>query len=186
MKSLREGTRAEHDAVEGAMDVMRADFTVAEYARLLRRLLAFHRAFERALPPQILELWNVGPARSELLALDLACLGEPALDDRSAEALSLEGVAESLGALYVVEGSALGGQIIARRLAAVLPFPARGAIAYFRGRGEQTVFVWKQFGDVARARLTEPPALSAALEAARATFRAFGAAVGDPSGGARQ
>ena len=97
-----------------------------DYQRLLSRLLGFHRPFEgltRAVADRgQVDLDLDARARSHALVLDLAFLGmdrngidrlpdwSPSLDLRNEDAL--------LGALYVVEGSTLGGLQIARSLKA--------------------------------------------------------------------
>ena len=63
--------------------------------------------------------------------------------------------------MYVMEGSTLGGQVIARRLA----LPLRSLVPY----GSRTGAMWRAFGAAARASLG-PAERGLALEGARETF----------------
>ncbi|MCC3160472.1 biliverdin-producing heme oxygenase [Hymenobacter sp. 15J16-1T3B] len=55
-----------------------------------------------------------------------------------------------LGAMYVLEGSTLGGQVIARQLARAGLAPRR----YFSGHAEQTGALWKSFCQLLGAEAT--------------------------------
>ena len=76
---------------------------------------------------------------------------------------------DSLGALYVLEGAALGGQIIGRHMLKRLGFQSR----FFReGAGPR----WRAF----RAALDETESYDAVERTAIATFLAFESAVARP------
>ena len=85
------------------------------------------------------------------------------------------GEAAFLGAMYVMEGSTLGGRFLARHVETVLGLaPGRGD-AYFQGHGEATGALWREV----TARISEvPEALSPVLVgAAKRAFAAFGEAL---------
>jgi heme oxygenase len=115
---LRERTRDAHEAVEAAfaLDARLADR--ASYARLLLILRGVHLPAERMLART--EGWadlrpRIDPAsraRAAALDDDLRLLGVAA-GDVPADPAGVS-LAHGLGCLYVLEGSALGGQIIAR------------------------------------------------------------------------
>ncbi|BEV71311.1 hypothetical protein THUN1379_07930 [Paludibacterium sp. THUN1379] len=80
--------------------------------------------------------------------------------------------AEWIGYLYTLEGSALGGQFIARKVRETLgeTIPLR----FFHGRGRQTEALWQDFLHYAEA--TCPPAqYPAAARGADRVFRLFAA-----------
>ena len=54
-----------------------------------------------------------------------------------------------VGALYVVEGSALGGQIINRQLAVTLGLGAHTGARFFHGNGAHTMDCWSNYWDFA-------------------------------------
>lgn len=120
--------------------------------------------------------------RSPMLAADLRELGGV-----SGEPLSLrwdevtgqhnlaagsEAEAGFLGALYVMEGSTLGGRFIAKHVEAVLGLePGRGD-AYFRGHGESTGSMWKQVMEhISQVDEEFAPVTTAAARRTFITFR---------------
>ena len=95
-----------------------------DYRQLLMRLYGFHLAFEDTHASAMQKLGFIASSRAELIALDLAALGIKRFDvsrlPRCAALRQPSSEACALGALYVVEGSALGGALIAEALAPVV------------------------------------------------------------------
>lgn len=129
---LRDATRAAHTRLHGHPGLSAAAtgrISLDDYRALLARLYGFHRPFEasictRASAPE------PGRMRAGLLASDLEALG---VTGQMRDALpfcttlpALSSNAEILGALYVMEGSTLGGVQIARALQPLLA-PLSGA-----------------------------------------------------------
>lgn len=118
---LRTATRAAHVAVEAAFALDARLSTRDAYARLLSTLRGFYRPTEAALAA--LPCWaDLTPSldvasrcRAGLLDDDLARLGVDAAGAGNIRPPRLSCLAHGLGCLYVLEGSALGGRIIARR-----------------------------------------------------------------------
>lgn len=173
---LRAETREAHEAAEQSLDW---EWRVADperYRALLARMHGFHRGFEphvgRALADEALlaPRRRLGHLARDLAALGMtpdavaglpACTDLPTLADR----------AEALGALYVVEGSTLGGQIIARRVARDLGYGPDTGCAYYAGHGALNGAMWRAFQAVLAA---EPPtAADRMVASARATFEAL-------------
>ena len=124
---LRQETRDLHDRIEANARfarLMAPDLPMAEYRRLVARPHGHHGPLETALDavshrlPACLVLHR-RLTRRAALAADLRALGF-APDDIAAlprcEAHAIRSVEQALGALYVLEGSTLGGQLIARHL----------------------------------------------------------------------
>ena len=88
--------------------------------------------------PQALEA-QIQAARQKLIAEDLRVLGAPlpTIADQ-AYLPSIPGTAEAIGALYVMEGSTLGGQIIKKMIAKQLGTAEDHATSFFNGYGEAT------------------------------------------------
>ncbi len=142
---LRHETRAAHDALDGALDLLGAPLDLPQYRRLLGRFHGFHRAVEpalaAALDPVLLDgrgklpalehdLLVCGMVRHEVTALPVAAL--PPFCNRG----------EALGAFYVVEGSTLGGRLISRHLQDNAAVPAE-AHHYLNVYGERTGERWR-------------------------------------------
>ncbi len=173
---LRAETREAHEAAERSLDW---EWRVADprrYRALLARLHGFHRGFEphvgRALADETLlaPRLRLGHLARDLAALGMSsgavadlpiCAALPPLADR----------AEALGALYVVEGSTLGGQIIARRVARDLGHGPDTGCAYYAAHGARTGAMWRAFQAVLAQ---EPPeAADRMVASAQATFDAL-------------
>jgi len=113
-------------------------------------------------------------SRSRLLESDLAALGV------AEEAISampncpylppLETIAQALGCLYVLEGSTLGGQVVAREVGNLgLAADARG---FFLSHGRNVGLMWRKFGAAIDTYAAANPEQAATIcENARLTFR---------------
>jgi heme oxygenase len=163
--ALRSATAAKHDAVDAAFG--RFDLTdPASYRRFLT-------AHARALPAveSALAACDSLPAfapRTDLLRADLVALGI-AMPDPLPLAPP-ESDAAAFGALYVIEGSRLGGAMLAKRVPKALPH------AYLSATHQPGA--WRAFGDVLdRAEKAGGPGwIDRAIAAAEATFDLYAAA----------
>ncbi len=175
---LKKATEAAHERMHGHDGFAAAAsgaITLGEYRDLLARLYGFHAAFDaamrRAPAPLTREIQLPARARAGLLAEDLAGLGADELSalPLCADIPALGGEGDFLGALYVVEGSTLGGVFIARALAPVVGDNRR----FFLGHGGDHGRLWREF--VKRLdRLDDDPAQADAAErSASAAFAAF-------------
>ncbi len=160
LEYLKQATRPEHEATESTVSLMDAALTRAEYIRALQHIYGAVRtwddwAAEHA--PATLKSLLEGRRRSVLLEADLAYLkaaippvrnGDKAWFSEDLHKSATERYAVFLGAMYVVEGSTLGGQYIARHVEQTLGLEAGRGNAYFRGYGDQTGAMWKSFKTV--------------------------------------
>ena len=176
---LREETRDLHDAVERDLDWERRVATLAGYRALLARWYGFHATFEPAAAMAFAGAAAedfFGPRRKlHLLRRDLVHLG---LAAEEVDALPvcrrlapMTTWAEVLGAMYVLEGSTLGGQVIARHVERTLRLdPREGGCAYYASYGRDGVGpMWRAFqGEVAAQ--SSPATDDALVRAARRTF----------------
>ncbi len=135
------------------------------------RLYGFHLAFEDAHASAMQKLGFIASSRAELIALDLAALGIMRFDvsrlPRCAALRQPSSEACALGALYVVEGSALGGALIAEALAPVVGDARR----FFLGGPSRPRGLAKPAGARRDARAWR--ATRRAIDAAVETFRIF-------------
>lgn len=116
--------------------------------------------------------------RSDLLRADLAALRVRPHDPVPDLAPSLGSEGERLGCAYVVEGSALGGLVLARTIEPALALLPTGGTSFLRLRGDDTAAHWRAFlrrlDDFGREATVSMRA--AATRAAVATFEAYTAA----------
>ena len=171
---LRAATGPAHVALEDALDWRARVATLAGYRDLLARLHGFHAAWEPAIARALVDdsLFDprrrLGALRADLRHLglspgDIAALPQP-------DAIRLVGPAGAMGALYVLEGSTLGGRVIGRHIAALHGIDGDG-LAYYRAHGPRTGAMWAAL----RARLDALPeaCAPAATAGAVASFEAL-------------
>lgn len=77
---------------------------------------------------------------------------------------------EAIGELYVLEGSSLGSQILARLLKASLGIDSQTGGKYFTAYGAETMPRWQRFRGWLDERLVETPDLEEALDGSRRMF----------------
>ncbi len=178
---LRNDTADLHRRVEGDVGLPDSVHTRGDYVALLRRLHGFHSMVETMwLDPQwdgdwlAVEIDVDVHLRTRQLALDLAELGVHSTPIQAPE-LGLRSFGGVLGSLYVVEGSALGGRVLAPHLRA-----AAGDVptSFFDSAGRNHPQPWRAVKAALCAYEEAAEDFSSVIEGARVTFRAFGIHVG--------
>lgn len=170
LQRLRAETQPYHEALEQNefnQALTAGTLTPAATERMLSKLYGFLLPYEAQLrrhdfgPEWQLELRQ----RAHLIREDLPladalplCPTLPPLTTR----------AQLLGALYVLEGSTLGGQVITRQLAKA----GIGQRRYFAGHAERTGPLWKSFCQLLAAEATDDNAAEI-VESASRTFQAL-------------
>lgn len=169
---LREATQEVHERLhrhEGFAAVQNSTIDIAAYRRLLRRLYGFYVPFETAAA--------VDPIRSGWLREDLRTLeiDRPTLRATLLcdEIPGLASAERRLGALYVVEGSALGGRGLARGLDGLLGRDVTDGRRFFTGRGAGTGEAWRRYLAQLSAASDAASARTRVVSAALETFEVF-------------
>jgi heme oxygenase (biliverdin-IX-beta and delta-forming) len=173
MQRLREETRAAHDAIESDLEAARAYASLDRYRVLVTRFFGFYAAWEPQVASALADEDFFAPRRKlHLLERDLACLGYDAdavrALPRCRDLPPLPGLPEALGSLYVLEGSTLGGQVIAHRLERSLGLADGRGYAFFRSYGREVAAMWRAFGE--RLALLPDAAGEASARSAQLTF----------------
>jgi heme oxygenase len=178
--ALRAGTRDAHEGLERGSWLNGPDLGIEQYRRGLAAFLGIHRPLEPAIARALAAAGVSAPwtPRAPLLARDLGDLGmTPALLARVPDCPTVPRIGElgaALGCLYVLEGSTLGGQVLARELHRRLGVGPGAGGAYFDGYGPRTKSHWRAFTEaLERASARADLSLGAAVSAAVATFHAF-------------
>ena len=168
---LREGTHELHERLDRSLPLMRPGLTRAEYVAFLSRMLAWLEPTEQRLASALNHLVAVH-RRAGRLETDLAALGEPLPASAGTAALPpLATEADALGCFYVLEGSALGGQIVSRHVERTLGLDARTGAAYFNGDGAATGSRWRAVCRTLDAYPAGPA--PAVVDGANGTFRSL-------------
>jgi heme oxygenase len=170
--ALREATQAVHTRLHGHPvlgTVQAGTIDLASYRTLLCRLYGFHLAFEAAA--------GIAPERSLWLAADLRTLG---LAEQVVAALPLcpslprlDTPHRRLGALYVVEGSTLGGRELSKRLGHLFGRDEPAGRFFFSGRDADTGKSWRAFADALDVAGEDGAVREEMIAAAVETFAAF-------------
>lgn len=162
--ALRTATAAYHDRVDALFS--RMDLTDRDdYARFLQAQAAAHLPAEAALTragaAALVPDW-ASRCRAALLIADLAELGVAVPDDAAQIAFADD--AAVLGGVYVLEGSRLGGAMLAR---AVPPAFPRAFLASNQSGN------WRGLLDILQHRLVTPDDHVSAVESASRVFMLF-------------
>lgn len=169
--ALRVATGPAHEALSTGLapEVICSDGP--RYAAFLTALYGFHRAAERALAGADAVMPAPARRRSELIARDLAFLGSAGRPAVMPWTVPLTEPGAAWGVAYVVEGSALGGLLLAKFAHRHLGLgPGRGAD--FFADGAASGGRWRQV----KAELGAPadaPWATAAVAAAVETFQSL-------------
>ena len=168
---LRAETQPVHRRLETELDLLGPGLTVARYRAVLELFHGYHAALEPRLDawhrtePGHLDLDWPRRRKLGLLRADLAVLG---VDARSLPVCptvpALRGTAEALGALYVVEGATLGGQVIVRSLRAGGQVPV-AATGFFGSYGAEVGRLWRDWRRATEAWVGEADARADAVVA---------------------
>jgi len=174
LERLKSETRPAHDRIETAMDIGRRTTSREAYRALLCRFQGFHAAWEEAagaLAPD--PGFFRQRCKRSLLEKDLKALGMTAGEidrlPRCHPLMPLPEPAAVLGSMYVVEGSTLGGAIIARDVERRLNLNVDTGCAYFGSYGRDTAAMWKSFGAMLTAA-SSPDVDDLIVETAGRTF----------------
>lgn len=154
-ESLKERTREEHAALERTfLRIIRGINSKDQYADLLAKLYGYYHILESALHPYLLhsEIADYSSRRkSGQLLADLDQLSEKRVDLQLCSHIpGVNSYYSALGALYVLEGSTLGGKIIAGMISARLN--SEHGLGFFRSYGDATPEMWTRF----KAHLKKP------------------------------
>ncbi len=152
LNRLRTETRSQHEQTETELfadKLMAGTLSRAEYERLLVIHYLFHQALETAVAAHadfFADYDRETRRKTPWLVADLALVG-------SAIPAPIPGLFagwnsyQLLGAMYVAEGSTLGGRVIAKALSRTPGLTDIAATSqFFGGYGEQTGSLWKTFG----------------------------------------
>ena len=153
LAELRLTTRAEHDRIER---ILRLDepMPLERYGAILCGFDAFLRAWEpriHAALPERLQPWFRARRRGGFASADVEWLRAVAgvapvpMISKLAATLPLGDPAEAMGSLYVIEGSALDGRVIAPQLKRNLGLGQGRGASYFHGFGGETGAMWANF-----------------------------------------
>jgi heme oxygenase len=146
------------------------------------RILGAYRTYFQTLEPTIERLLEACPGRfdyqprrklpwidADLVALKVVTPIHP-MPDQLRQLAQISEPGALIGLLYAIEGSTLGGQVIARHLTRSLGINQASGASYFAGYGEHTESRWQEFCDYAETIRGSETQLDLARQAASLAF----------------
>jgi heme oxygenase len=176
LEQLRRETLPDHHAVERSVPLMDEELDADTYLSYLLKLHGIIAAWEESAAPNApswIQPLLAARRRGQLLMLDLAWFGADASGEARPALPEMSDAASLLGAMYVIEGSTLGGQLIGRHVERVLGLTAGQGNAYVRGHNERTGQLWKEFCDALRTKVPDRET-DTVIAAAKTMFGVFG------------
>lgn len=183
MAKLRQATKQAHQRLESDLDLLRSDLTRRDYFHLLRSMHGFLAPWETQVGTRLEQADSAmfdARRKTKLLVDDLRFAQRHELADVPKNALmqsaplnclpKLETAAEAWGSWYVVEGSTLGGEILARHFQAKWGLLPGSGLSYFSCYGRDVGRKWSEFA-VAATVAVPRDSYEAAADAAVATFQ---------------
>lgn len=175
MSDLRASTAQEHQELEDEVGIAESLKSRDGYRSLLEAFYGFVAPLEARLAQFSWDKLNLDfdeRRKAHLLERDLTELGvDAATLPRCEDLPALESFEQACGALYVMEGSTLGGQHILR-MARQEGLP-ESATHYFQSYGPRVGEMWKQLGERLTAYAETDERSARMIDGARKTFRAF-------------
>lgn len=172
IKKLKEETRELHEQIEDknlAKQIMDHSIDLETYKLLLLQNYLAYRETEN----EIKKFLPAYGAKKHLqLKKDLEQLNVPTEVDVNSSRFVCHSTAEALGAAYVVEGSALGGLVLAKNLGKCLKLSGVEQ-HYFFGGDKENLNDWKSFKEELERYDFSEAEEAEAIEKAKDTFRFF-------------
>jgi heme oxygenase len=170
---LRAETSDVHQQLEDSLDLLGGTLDRCRLITLLERFYGFHALLEPGLERHIDSTLLSGRPKLHLIEKDLVALGVThdtierlPLCDTAAELAA--DACSAMGALYVMEGSTLGGKIITRALRQTQAWPAAG-LHYFDPYASRMGIMWNEYR-AHLATMSSPGGDTRIIAGARSTF----------------
>ena len=177
LQRLKQTTADLHQRVEQRVHVFSTHFDMGQYVMLLRRTYGFWAPLEAQLQ-RLPELYHPALAldcrlKAHLLEADLRTFGVPSADVTLCTDLPQVGtIGQGLGCMYVLEGSTLGSQIIARHLTKRFGIDSDSGAAFFNAYRGLTNTRWAEFREFMMSH-TDPSSADEVIGSAVESFECF-------------
>ncbi len=187
LTAIKEQTRPQHDSIEQnrfTKTMMDGSMTLLDYKLYLQKFYSVHKAIEQEFERFQWDDFRLNMqerSKIEFIAADLRTLGMNAAEIENLPAMQpapqFTSIAEAFGAMYVLEGSTLGGQIQARHVERIIAHAhpdTPQASAYFSSYGARVGEMWKNFCmALATVANNDEATEKTIIEAAQRTFGAI-------------
>ncbi|MBE9585570.1 biliverdin-producing heme oxygenase [Mucilaginibacter sp. JRF] len=177
-EKLKDETKTYHYETEVALiGRIKAIKDKQDYADLLKMFYGYFGGLEKhidaAIDTTLMDDYHQR-RKTSAIADDLQALDAPVPTVAGADNLPvIENHLQALGALYVIEGSTLGGKIISKMIGQKLDASNGEALTFFNSYGEDTVNMWNSFKQKMDAQAKTEAEQAAVVETANSTFKHF-------------
>ena len=172
--NIKEATKDAHVALEKqVVQRLKSIRSNTDYAALLKYFYAYFSHVEKAIAPYITEslLPDYKERRnSNYIKNDILALGSKIEDLPATTVPVIDNTVKALGALYVMEGSIMGGSIIVKMLE---KGGVTDGVSFFSGYGEATGPMWQKFVAVMNREAISDAQQTDMINAANETFSHF-------------
>ncbi len=184
IKRIKDATSTYHNQLEEQMDRLyfgEESISRDQYEQILQTMYGLYKPLENRIIPAVrnhLDTYSY-ESRAKRLSSDLKTLGWT--DEEQAEIPcvsstvlpTLTDLYQTLGCLYVVEGSELGSSIIRRRFEEMLDEKSLTANAFYRDNPDETRTNWRSFQTLFNNRVQGEKQLSRTISSARKMFDVY-------------
>lgn len=180
LQDLREKTSAQHRQLEShplLHQLTSGQLSTGVYNTILQKFYGFFSPLEELIsqysPEDYLEDYQER-RKAQLLLQDLNKIDNDhfsqQLPDICDDLPNITNTDGAMGALYVMEGSTLGGQMISRHVEKTLGFTPSNGTAFFYGYGKDTGKRWKKFQQAMQQYTSRQPTHTQLITGAQHTF----------------
>jgi heme oxygenase (biliverdin-IX-beta and delta-forming) len=172
-QQLKDSTQPSHQALEKKMVSMIKDIrNKQDYVKFLKLMYGYYSAMESRIQDYVADP-EISKRRKAVRLLDDISYFESSSEAALCQELPpIRSHAEALGAMYVMEGSTMGGKIIAKMIEGQAGINGPSGFSFFNGYGEETGKMWEEFKVLLNRPLDEMEKLNLILTANR-TFKTF-------------
>ncbi len=177
---LKQETKVTHQQLEKSLvKQLRLISNREEYASLLQLFYSYFGALEErinkfVLPAMMKQEHDFQRRKTNLLAEDIIASGGTVDEKCTDEDLpEIKNTLQSFGALYVIEGSTLGGRVICKMLQRQMDIKTLDGFTFFNGYGDETEYMWGKFRALLNAQANNRHEKEIILQTADETFAKF-------------
>jgi heme oxygenase (biliverdin-IX-beta and delta-forming) len=178
LEQLKSETLSNHQQLEKHLIVkLKGMQSPEDYINILQIFYAYFGALEDRINqfigvdqlPDYAERRKTESIKNDILALNGIVPEKATLNDLP----EIQNLLQAFGALYVIEGSTLGGQAISKMVSKQLALNGDAGISFFKSYGEHTMAMWGKFKTVLERHAASQEAANVIIEAANETFGKF-------------
>ncbi len=170
---IKEHTKEAHQALEVVVvKQLKTIRSEEDYAHILKKFYTYFSSIEQAIKPYIEDVLPDYSERrnSTHIHADIEALGGEVAANTRAIVPSINNVREAMSALYVLEGSIMGGPYIVQMLK---KYGITQGFSFFSGYGDESASMWQNFVDVLNTIGSDPDTFADSAAMANQTFSRF-------------